>query len=264
MIDRKHLAGKHELVALESLVTDGRFNRPISNSWVNHIISNFKGEAFGSIVVSVRSDGTMVILDGQHRVEALRELGLATERKCIPARVLTGLTTQDESYLVKTLNDDKNFGPYDKFKALLYAGDPETCHINNIVEKIGLRIGSGSRDGVIVSVTTLQRVYRMSEPKGHLLRQTLRVIIRSWGDATDPLRHEIIEGVARFIHEHPEVDEADLTKKLADMPGGCMGLKGRAKVKRGPSPSLSVPAAIALVIEETLRRRPRNLKAASS
>lgn len=265
MIDRKDIAiGKRELVALDALVTDGRFNRPVSSAWVDNLVSNFSGRAFGTITTSRRRDGSLVILDGQHRVESLRALGLDEERRCIPAVVHEGLSLEDEAYLVKILNDDKAFNPYDKFRALLTAGDPEARHITSICEKLGLRIGSGSRDGVVTAVSTLRRVYKISEPKGRLLRQTLRVIIRSWGESSDPLRNEIIAGVAEFLHLHPEVDEEALTKKLAALPGGCMGLKGRAKVLRGPTPNLSIPAAIAQVIEQdVMRKRRRKLGEAS-
>lgn len=252
-----------EKVCLKDLKTDGRFNRPISWAWVDRLVSSHKKEAFGSIILSERSDASLIILDGQHRVEVLRQLGLADDRKVIPAVVHKKLSFADEAYLVKTLNDQRQFSAFDKFRALLAAGDPHATHIQNLVAQFDLTIAQGKRDGTIESVVALQRMYLLSEPKGEVLTKTLDVVNQAWGLYSESVKGHTLEGIARYLHQHPEAESTVVVAKLTKLPAGPVGLLGRAKALRGPTPSMGLAAAIAKVIEqEVSKKRPRRLKTA--
>lgn len=264
MEPRKVFTTKHGKVKLSDLITDGRFNRKISQHWVNHIVTNFKGAVFGDIKVSERKDGKFVILDGQHRVEALRQLGFPEGRQIIPAEIHTGLNDSEEAYLTKTYNDNKLFGPFEKFKAMLHAGDPDCRAINSIVEGAGLRIAQGSRDGHISAVTTLHRIYGLSKPQGVVLKDALHIVINAWGTYSDALRRDVLEGLALFLHGHPKAPQEELIKRLSLHPGGPTGLVGRGNVIRGKTPIMSISAAIAEVIDrDVMKKRRRNMKAVS-
>lgn len=63
---------------------------------VSGIVRDFDPAKLGVLVVSHRPDGTYSILDGQHRLTALRKLGFAAAN-CI---VLEGMTIQPGSGLL--------------------------------------------------------------------------------------------------------------------------------------------------------------------
>lgn len=264
MEPRKVFKSKHDKVKLANLITDGRFNREIRANWVNYLVINFKAEAFGEIVVSERVDGKYVIIDGQHRAEMLRQLGFPEDRELIPAEIHTGLSDRDEAYLTKIYNDSKGFGPLDKFKAMLHAGDPECRSIDKIVRTSGLRIASGTRDGVVSAVNTLDRIYRLSKPKGATLKETLQTTTIVWGVHKSAQRRDVLEGLALYLHKHPEVDRNDLIAKLSLFRGGPLGLVSHGHVIQGPQSVMRLPDAIATVIERDVmkKRRGRNLKSA--
>lgn len=261
-ISPRSFTPEYRLVALEELQIDGRFNRPISQAKVNDIWSRFDKKAFGSIVVSQRGPNEYVLLDGQHRVAVLQQAGFPPSKALIPALVWKNLALEDEALLFKQLNDTKLVSAYDKFRALVTAGDPDSIAIKKIVEDFDLIIASGTRDHVVSSVVALQRLYRKSEPKGQLLHWTLDIVTRTWGRFSEALKGIVLEGIGAYLHSHPDVDEQELIVRLARL-GHVDSLIARAKIVRGSTPQITLADAINHAIErDVMPKRYRRKKSA--
>jgi len=89
-----------KLVALDEIITQSGYQRPISFTQVEKITSNFDENMLGVLTISYR-DGSYHIIDGTCRVQIMRNLGYTHAY----AVVLTGLTYTQEATLFIELNN---------------------------------------------------------------------------------------------------------------------------------------------------------------
>jgi len=93
--------------------------RELKQHRVDHLVANFDLEQIGTPVVSER-DGAYYILDGQHRIEALRGIGWGDQQ--IQCWTYTGLTEEDEAERFLKLNDTLVVDSFSKFRVGVNAG----------------------------------------------------------------------------------------------------------------------------------------------
>lgn len=226
-------------------------------------MSKYDLDAIGILTVSLKPDGTLLVLDGQHRLKALLELGLPEwPVKC---HVYKGLTDAQDSALFRRLNDTRRPTAYDDFRHGVREGDPECVGITEIVESVGLHIEDQHRDGAIACVTALRNVYRSSNgrPNDSALRDALETAIAAWGRRADAVEGHIIHGLGLVFREHgDEIDRAVLIKKLAKFPGGPAGLLGRARSLREIRTG-TIARLVAAIAVESYNRGKRSGKVAS-
>lgn len=224
---------------LAGLRVDHTYQRPLRQPRVDTIAAEFDPEMFGVLHVSRRNDGTHFLVDGQHRVEAARQyLGSGANGQRVECKVYEGLTIQQEARLFKKLNDQTAQTMFSRFRAGVRAGEPTETAINKIVEGLGLVVGQASQDRCVTAVGALVQVYRgfsrnAEDKHPELLRMVLSVITSAWGATGDSLNGHIIEGLGRLLVVRQRVlDVPDLIKRLAQYPGGPLGLLGKARGRR--------------------------------
>lgn len=197
--------------------------RDLNVHWVNRIVAEFDAEEFGTPTVSFR-DGYWHIIDGQHRVEALRALGWGDTK--IECWVYEGLTEQQEAAKFLLLNNRLTVAQFPRFRIALEAGRAEETAINQIVQSAGLHVALDRAEGSINAVGTLRRVYKRD---GDLvLARTLTLIRDAYG--TPGMRAAVIDGIALFCARYEtRLDEVRAVEKLSTVYGGVNGLLGRAE-----------------------------------
>lgn len=196
--------------------------RELNHLRVAKIKDNFKFEMLGFPIVSER-DGGFFIIDGQHRIEAFRQL--FGENREIQCQTYTGLTEQEEADYFLMFNDAMPVSSFDKFRVGVAAEREEEDAINKIVEDLGLTITRNHVPGKVYAVATLRRVYRRGGPDG--LARTLATVRDAFGDIG--LRSEVIDGIGLVYDRYTDIDNAALVKKLSTMHGGVSGLIGKAR-----------------------------------
>ena len=87
-------------MALDEIITQSGYQRPVSSTQVKKITSEFDENRLGVLTVSYR-DGVYHIVDGACRVHIMRNMGY-THAHTI---VLTGLTDTQEAMLFIELNN---------------------------------------------------------------------------------------------------------------------------------------------------------------
>ena len=119
--------------------------RDLSQARVNRLAACFDLEQLGTPVVSHR-DGYFFVIDGQHRIEALKLIGYGGRQ--VQCWTYAGLAKASEAAMFLELDDMLTLSAYPKFKVAVQAGHPEECDIDRIVRAQGLRISlehSGGR-----------------------------------------------------------------------------------------------------------------------
>jgi len=237
-------------VALSALRVDHRYQRATRKRRVAMIAANFDPDAFGVIHVVLRKDGTFWIIDGQHRVEAVRSLGESWKNTSVPALVYSDLSLKDEAWLFMHLNDAVSVHPFDKFKAARESGDPTACAIANISEGAGFPI-NGKKTDCITCVVALRKVYGGMKWTGPAtLRKTLDVLAKAWGTEKPYPSGEIVVGLGMFLGRYGQgLDTDRLVHQLAQVPSGGYGLVGKARTLNG-----SLRGAMSVAVFECLRR----------
>lgn len=185
-------------IRADEIQVDHTYQRPVSMAHVNRIVKKFDPALFGVVTVSERGDGSVFVLDGQHRVAAIIKMGRGHTR--IPCEVLTGLTLQEESEVFHLRNSNKKtMTPQDKFRGALMSNDERAVAINRAVQACGFEINLDTSElngGKIPAVAALDYVDRQFRD-GHL-EDTLTVIRHTWGAEVGPRGHLII-GMAYFL-----------------------------------------------------------------
>lgn len=214
-LDQMHITSRH---AQREKINEAR---------VDYLVSRFDFDQFGTPVLSER-DGAFYIIDGQHRIEALKRwLGADWESSTIPCYVYEGLTEAEEAEKFLSMNDVLTVNAFDKFRVSVSAGRADEVHIHNIVLGAGLCISRDKIEGAISCVGTLRRVYFRSD--GQTLARALRIARDAFGDAGFEAR--VIDGLGHLAQRYNGVlDEGAAVSRLGKTRGGVNGLLNKAEV----------------------------------
>lgn len=213
-------------VPLDAMRVNDHAQRELNNARVDRIMANLDLEQIGTPTVNLR-EGNYYIIDGQHRVQALRNYGFGSDS--IQCWTYEGLSEEAEAEMFLKLNDTLVVDLMSKFKVGVQAGREEDCDINRIVLAQGLKITREKVDGGIAAVGTVQRVYRRYG--GPTLGRSLRIIRDGFGDAG--LEASVIDGMGRVAAQfNGSLSDDHMVKNLRTMRGGVAGLLNMAETTR--------------------------------
>lgn len=191
--------GVIRMIRANALNVDHSYQRPLSDRLVSQIAGDFDPDLFGIVTVARRDDGTYWVLDGQHRVAAIRLMGRG--ESLIPCEVLTGLSNEREARVFHLRNARKKpMSPSDKFRGALIAGEGWAVRIDQVVRECGFRVNLSTGfidNGQIAAVAALEYVDR--QYRDGQLADTLMTIRAIWGTDEGP-RAGLIRGMAYFLH----------------------------------------------------------------
>lgn len=197
--------------------------RDLRQAHVDAIAAGFDPEMLGMPVLSYR-DGVYYVLDGQHRIEALRLMGWGDQQ--IQCEVYEGLDEASEAEIFLKRNADLQVAAMDKHRVSVTAGREEDCDIDRIVRAAGLVVSNHKVDGAVRAIGTLRRIYRRGGPE--TLAKTLWVVRDAYGDGG--LEAAVLDGVSLLIDRYNgDVDTDELVAKLNAQRGGVTALMQRAE-----------------------------------
>src|ERR1044072_8171392 len=131
--------------------------RKIRPSRVNYLEANLDLEQLGTPTVSHRGDW-YYILDGQHRIEALKQHGYGDQQ--VQCWCYEDLTEEEEAEIFLKLNDRLAVRRFDNFTIGVQAGRLAEADIDRIVRAQNLLISEENVPGAIRCVAALETVYR--------------------------------------------------------------------------------------------------------
>jgi hypothetical protein len=269
-------------VNLDKIVTDGRYQRPVEDKRVERMVRNFDAKQLGTVELSKRDDGSFAIIDGQHRIAALKALG----RKQVPAIVHEGLGAQGEGELFVAINmGRKQLRPAERFFAQVFSGEEDAVAISNAVTGAGFSIakfGTESSKNNPTSfncIAALEQSHRMLGDDMPVMLQALRdtwyniagsteaPIVRAyailWNDFGDRITEQHVERLSKRnpfeLTQNARVEilkqglsvqsggrRGALDYQLATMMRNAMGLRGESGRKTAgllPAPKREVVEA---------------------
>ena len=203
--------GQEQYVSAKDCVFDATYGNEPKARWWKPISANFKWAMFGRPILSLRKDGLFYVLDGRHRIIALREIfGDDTE---FPALVLKGLQVQDEAWMFNHLNIDHRAVPASEtFRAALMAKERYAVDIEEVLTSEGIGIigvtkfekgaksSAGGRVAETQAIGTLNRIYKRD---GKLaLRNVISILKDAWIEEHGAFDRFSLVAVAAFVNKY--------------------------------------------------------------
>ncbi len=218
--------------------------RPLNLTWVKTLVAEFDLEQLGHPVLNKRAE-FFYLIDGQHRIEALKEIGYGDQQ--IQCEVYDGLSEAEEAEMFLRRNSKLTITALAKFKVGVKAGRPAEVAINNIVTTLGLKVANDkSTIGSISAVSTLMRVFtRDGSPNLH---RSLTIIRDAYGQTGFEAR--IIDGIGMLCHRYNgDLNDKFAVEKLASVIGGINGLTNQANVLERTTGSTAAQCIAAAAVE---------------
>jgi hypothetical protein len=238
------------IVQEHELAIDDAYQRPLG-TFVNNIVDDFMPALIGTLIVNHRGKRLFVI-DGQHRLVALRVLGIQD----VPCVVYQGLSRADEAQLFAKLQTERRrIRPSQRFTAEVVAKNPRALAIKKVLDTTGVTItdvgGRLMAPDEISAVVALERIYDMHGASR--LEDVLTVARLSFPDEKGALSNDIVLGISSFIAtEKPDQDR--LIRHLRTVT--AWDLKSRAAaLRQGRGIGGGSPAYMAEAIASVYRRR---------
>jgi hypothetical protein len=218
----------------------GNYQRGLKLSWVKKIAKNFKEGLLGVLIVNER-DGKYYVIDGQHRLEALKVVGL----KSIFCQVHTGLTFQEEAELFIEYNKRrKGLQVTDMFKAALEANDYKAHDIKRIVENNGFKLDfyCTKQNNIIIAISTLLHIYKNLKAEG--LDRVLKLIRKTWGGERSSLERNFLMGIYYFVKLfNDDFTNEEFTSKMQKITPAQILREGRQDAKYSTAGKSIIPYA---------------------
>ena len=184
------------------------YQRVLNNARVKRIADNFDPARVGVLLLSKRGSHSYAIVDGQHRLCAMRQIGVQ-DAVCI---VVVGMTYEDEANYFRIQTRDANpLNAYSLYKAGVQAKDEHFLRIEAILLKNEYTVGLNAEPMVITAVNTLTRVMTMQGEAA--LDLALQSIRDAWHGDSTALRREMLAGVAEFARRYATRFTAETFRK---------------------------------------------------
>lgn len=205
--------GNLEWIVAETLKVDPEYQRDLNPAWVRKIASEFDPDVMGVIVASRRGSGDVFIVDGQHRVAAILEMGWGDQK--IPCNVYEGLSIESEAKVFwKPQTASQRISPRSRFKARLIAGEPKALAMQRIASDHGYRIATaegatGPKD--IIAVAAVEYIFERGEQR---LVEVMDLIQSAYGDSDERITLQLIGGLGKFCAKYREHYDRDRLVKV--------------------------------------------------
>lgn len=199
-----------EWVRAGDLEIDTDYQRDYNENHGRRLTGEFDTRRLGAITVFRRLDGSMWIVEGQHRWRTA--LDLFGEDYLLPALVISHGTREDEAFAWGANKRHKGTRGHEEHKADVMAEDPTAMEIEKILHNEGLDVGGSSGAYRIQGV---KAIYEIHEQYGAgMLTAVLQIMPKAFGYDKKTWTASIMVGVAKFLSIYPSANHDQVAKAL--------------------------------------------------
>ena len=210
------LKTENRKIKVEDLTVSDAYQRTVTRSRVNRMVKGFDHDAYGSLTVGQRRDGSCWCVDGLHRLEAAKKMGV----EMVPCDVFESEGPEHEARVFRLKNRERtNVSALALFRAQLTEGDEQSKRIVEIVQAAGLKLALKEESSgwpYIKAIAAIQRSYARVGGEG--ISTVLRLLTEIWAGEGDALQGDMIEGMSLFLKKNPDVDQKRLVERLRTKP----------------------------------------------
>jgi hypothetical protein len=211
-----------------------------------NIIKNFRCNSLGVLTVCKLSDGTYLVVDGQHRLYVMKYKNIKSAN-CI---ILPEMTEAEMAILFRDIAESKKISALDKFKSEVRSDEPDVVAIRNIFDKYNIPIGTngdGHKRGFYLRPISVPKMILKKFGESRL-DQTIRVIYGAWPEQPHAMYAAMLYGVALFLEyfgKQSQFNEEKAIKQLSKQSAGSIVKEGKERRKnRGAIPAIEIATPI--------------------
>jgi len=235
------------------------YARPLSEHRLRQLRRDWDPLAVSPLVISKRADGSLWVIDGNHRRCIAFEKGIVT----LPAMIHVGLERTTEARLYTMLGTVLGQTPWTRFQAKLAAMDEDSLAIVRIAQEnnVGIDFNAGYKPGVVRAVARVEWIYARGGPAG--LDWVLGFLMEAFDGNPESLGELQLEGSFGFYLRYAEKVKRDEAARMLGS-AGMDAWHDRAasiwqRIDLGPR-SNTYGQAIADVINDRWKKQGKSLK----
>ena len=184
--------------------------RPASLKRIQAMAADWNDALAGTITLGERPDGSLYLIDGQHRKEA-KQMADGPDAT-MPAFIVIDSDLKLEAWLFSRSNSLRNsVQQIDLFRADVTAGVPDAIEISRFLEGLNVRVSSGSAHRSIAAIATLRGRWARDR---QTTEATLHMINTAFGDENNAWSSNMISAIWRLFDKMPDLDQKRLLQVL--------------------------------------------------
>ncbi len=209
--------GVERSISTNKLTSGLPYQRLVDEREVERLIREWDERLLDPLVVSYR-EGRFNVIDGQHRVSALRKMNGGRD-VMVRCKVYSGLTYKEEAALCWKLDKaKKRLSLSQATNALAESGlDAEITEIKRLMNCEGFTWALGrrhSKDYEVIATRAVINAYRLLGSEG--LLRLFRLLGDTWHGDVRSLTAPVISGMALFIKTYDsELNDRNFVKRLS-------------------------------------------------
>jgi hypothetical protein len=192
-----------------SLAVDQTYQRKMNDSKRLRIASAFNWAAFGVLIVARRPDGSLWVIDGQHRLAAAQS---RSDIEMVPVIIFDfkGEVADEATDFLIANRDRRPLDGIESFRALLVSGDPIAVQVNEMLERSGKVIAKNAHTAN--SIRCVRALTYCMTKDARTMRAIWPLIVELAGEAVIDMR--LVFGM--FELERRLIDAQDNPRSLTE------------------------------------------------
>lgn len=178
------------------------YQRPLQKTF-KYLLDNWDDDKCDPITVNYRGDGYFYVINGQHRTEAAKAMGI--EQLCCD--VFVGLTLPEEAELfVGQYDGSKKPNPIDSYRANVLRGEMIDTLIKEVCDKYGISVTDNKAPKTLGSLTVIRRIVKPSknaDDKTKAAKENVKIVDwifsiledSDWGHHKDTYNADIMQSL---------------------------------------------------------------------
>jgi hypothetical protein len=189
-------------IRLSDLFVDPSVQRPTEPKRVEKIAGELDLDAIGIIDVSTRPRGKFHILDGAHRVAALRKV--FDDTIVTPCRVHVGLDRKAEARMFRLLNNTAKPTNIASFLVRVVENKSPAREISNMLARYGWHVEDSQKDGSFRAVMAIEAGWKQ-DPIA--TERAVEILTKAWGFSRVVMDARLFTGLVAFISRYGDAIE---------------------------------------------------------
>ena len=208
------------------------YQRPVDEKEVDRLIKEWDERLFDPLTVSFR-DGKFNVVDGQHRVAALRRMNEGSD-VLVACKVYSGMNYKQEAdFCYKLDKAKKRLSLSQSTNALAESGtNAEISAVKKLVEDCGFTWALNrktGRTGEITATRAILNAYRLLG--GAAFTRLLELLHATWNGSHQSLTAFVISGSALFLKTYEtEIDDRLFISRLSQIDPDEIIRRGKADI----------------------------------
>ncbi|MBQ9236260.1 MAG: ParB N-terminal domain-containing protein [Alphaproteobacteria bacterium] len=233
-------------IAIDKLVIDLSYQRDTSSrrsqANIAKIVKNFSWAKLTPLTVGVLDNGTYAVIDGSHRVSAVKQLGDIDK---LPCWIVPNLTTASQADSFLGINKMRNpVNTWSIFKAKLARGDKRAVDIEAFLNACNIEVpynGYCSKPNHTLAIAAIAD--HLARHNDIYLKEAFALILKAWPNKTAQLKKDILNTLVTFkIRNGAKAKDGEIVKTLASFDNANQ-ITAKAKELKALDSSLSASMA---------------------